>query len=63
MKENNINSTEFEINSPSNARISFKYKQLVNTPGGGTLNPYQKANLSEIQKNKIKNDKKTLGGE
>ena len=42
MKENNINSTEFEINSRSNRRISFKYKKLVNIPGGGTLKPLPK---------------------
>jgi len=62
MSNNTPNNNEFDIDSGGTSPVVFKYKPLVNTPGYGQRNSYQKVLLSKEQKLKIDNDKKILGG-
>jgi ethanolamine utilization protein EutP (predicted NTPase) len=62
MINNKNESNEFDLQQRKSRPINFKYKQIMDTPGEGVLNAYQKSNLSEVQKDRIKEDKKKLGG-
>ena len=62
MINNKRDSNEFDLQKRKAPPINFKYKQIINTPGEGVLNAYQKVNLTEVQKDRIKEDKKKLGG-
>jgi|TARA_A100000172_G_scaffold61719_3_gene41097 hypothetical protein len=61
MINNKNNSNEFDLSQRINQPLRYKYKKVIDKKTTGTLNSYQKIHLTDVQKEKIKEDKRKLG--
>ena len=61
MQTNKITPDQFSITHRNEKLVKFPYARLTDRQKSGTLNSFQRHELSDAQKNKLKNDLRRLG--